>query len=84
MEEGIFHIKLLNGPVMGDISGMHHANSGQFYNRVECLIVVDSRALSETSKDPTSLVAIKCPISTELVREDPLVSDNVGALRSGN
>jgi hypothetical protein len=84
MEEGIFHAELLNGPVTGDSNGEHRANSGRFYNRAETLIVVDSGALSETSKDPTGLVAIKGPISTELVREDPLTSDNVEALRSGN
>jgi hypothetical protein len=84
MEEGIFHIELLNGPGMGDNSSEHRANSGQFYNRVEGLVVVDSGALSETPKDPMGLVAIKGPINTELVREDPLVGDNVRALRSGN
>jgi hypothetical protein len=30
------------------------------------------------------LVAIKGPVSTELVREYPLAGDNVGALRLGN
>jgi hypothetical protein len=84
MEEGIFHVELLNGPVMGESSGDHRANSGRFYNRAEGLIVVNSGALSETPKDPTGVVAIKGPISMELVREDPLTSDNVGALRSGN
>jgi hypothetical protein len=79
MEEGIFHIELLNGPSTGD-----HANSGRFYNRAEGLVVVDSGALSEIPKDPTGLVVIKGPVSTELVHEDPLVGDNVGALRSGN
>jgi hypothetical protein len=84
MEEGIFHVELLNGPVTGDNSGEHRANSGRFYNHAESLIVVNSGALSETSKDPTGLVAIKGPVSTELVREDPHVGDNVGALRPGN
>jgi hypothetical protein len=84
MEEGIFHIELLNGPVTGDSSGEHRANSGRFYNRAESLILVDSGALSETPKDPTGLVAIKRPVSTELVCEDPLADDNIGALRSGN
>jgi hypothetical protein len=84
MEEGIFHVELLNGPVTGDNSGEHRANSGRFYNRDESLIVVDSRALSETPKDPTGPVAIKGPVNTELVREDPLAGDNIGALRSGN
>jgi hypothetical protein len=84
MEESILHIELLNGPVMGDSSGEHRANGGRFHNRAESLIVVDSGALSETSKDPASLVAIEGPISAELVREDPFAGDDVGALRSWN
>jgi hypothetical protein len=59
-------------------------NGGQFHNRAESLIVVDSEALSETPKDPVSLVVIKGPVSAELVCEDPLTRDNIGALRSGN
>jgi hypothetical protein len=77
VKEGIFYVELLNGPGMGESRGEHHANSGQFYNRVDGLVVVDSGALSETPKDPTGLVAIKSPISTELVCEDPLAGDNV-------
>jgi hypothetical protein len=84
MEEGIFHIELLNGLDIGDTSGENLANSGRFYNRAKSLIVVDSEVLSETPKDPTGLIAIKGPISMKLVREDPLAGDNVGALRSGN
>jgi hypothetical protein len=84
VEEGIFHVKLLNGSVTGDSSGEHRANSDRFYNRAESLVIVDSGALSETLKDPTGLVAIKGPVSTKPVREDPLADDNVGALRSGN
>jgi hypothetical protein len=64
VEEGIFHIELRNGPVTGDRSGEHHVNSGQFYNRVESLIIVDSGVLSESPKDPTGLVMIKGPVST--------------------
>jgi hypothetical protein len=33
MEEGIFYVELLNGPVTGD-------SSGRFYNRAESLVVV--------------------------------------------
>jgi hypothetical protein len=84
VEESIFHVELLNGPVMGDSSGEHRVNSDRLYNRTESLVVVDSGALSETLKDPTGLLAIKGPVSTELVREDPLTGDNVGSLRSGN
>jgi hypothetical protein len=84
MQEGIVHIALLNGPVARDGSGEHHANGGQIHNQAESLIVVDPRVLSETSKDPASLIAIKGPISVELVREDPLTGDDVGALRPEN
>jgi hypothetical protein len=84
VEEDIFHVKLLNGPVTRDKSGEHRVNSDRFYNRAESLIVVDSRALSETPKDPTGLIVIKGPVSTELVREDPFAGDNVAALRPRN
>jgi hypothetical protein len=84
MEEGILHIELLNRPVMGDSSGEHRAHGGRFHNRAESLVVVDSGALSETLKDPTSLAAIEGPISAKLVREDPFAGDDVGALRSWN
>jgi hypothetical protein len=84
VEESIFHVELLNGLGTGDSSSEHHVNSGRFYNPAEDLIVVDSGALSENPKDPMGLVAIKGPVSTKLVREDPLAGDNVGALRSGN
>jgi hypothetical protein len=83
MEEDIFHVELLNMPGTGDSSSEHCANSGRFYNRAEGLIVVDPGALSETLKDPAGLIA-KGPVSTELVRKDPLASDNVGAMRLGN
>jgi hypothetical protein len=84
VEEDIFYVELLNRPGTGDSSSEHRANSGRFYNWVEGLTVVDSGALSETLKDSTGLAAIKDQVSTELVREDPLVGDNVRAMRSGN
>jgi hypothetical protein len=84
IEEDIFHVELLNGPGTGDSSSKHHVNSGRFYNWAEGLVVVDFGTLSETPKDPTSLVAINGPVSTELVREDSFAGDNVGALRMGN
>jgi hypothetical protein len=72
------------GQALGDSSGEHRVNSGRFHNWAEGLVVVDLGALRETLKDPTGLIAIKGPVSMELVRENPLADDNVGALRSGN
>jgi hypothetical protein len=84
IEESILHIELLNRLEMEYSSGEHRVHGGRFHNRAESLIVVDSGALSETLKDPASLVAIEGPISTELVCEDPFTSDNIGALRLWN
>jgi hypothetical protein len=84
VEEDIFHVELLNGLDTGDSSGDHRVNSARFHNWAEDLAIIDLGALSETLKDPTGLVVIKGPVNTELERENPLVSDNVGALRSGN
>jgi hypothetical protein len=72
------------GQALGDSSGEHRANSGRFHNWAEGLVVVDLGALRETLKDPTGIIAIKGPVSMELVRENPLAGDNVEALRSGN
>jgi hypothetical protein len=79
VKKGVLHIELLNWPVTGDNNSEHHANGGRFHNRAESLVLVDPRALSETPKDPASLVAIKRPIGTKLMRENPLSGDNVGA-----
>jgi hypothetical protein len=59
-------------------------HSGQLQNWIESLIVVNPGAPRETSEDPASLVAIKCPIREEPVREDPLIDDNIGATGSRN
>jgi hypothetical protein len=70
--------------VGGERGGEHSAHVGRFHNRAKSLVVVDSRALSETPKDPASLVAIEDPVSVKLVCEDPFASDDIGALRSWN
>jgi hypothetical protein len=40
--------------------------------------------LSESLEDPASLVAIKGSVGAKLVREDPLVGDDVGATGPGD
>jgi hypothetical protein len=84
VEEDVFHIELLNWPVAGDSNSEHRANGGQFHDRAESLVVVDPGALSETPENPSSPVAIKGPVGTKLVREDPLAGDDVGATGSGD
>jgi hypothetical protein len=73
MKKGILHIQLMEG------EGEDGPNSSELDDGGEGLIVVYSRALSEASKDPTSLVAVERAIRGELVPEDPLVVNHVGA-----
>jgi hypothetical protein len=51
-------------------------------HRVEGLIIVDIELVGEAVKDPTSLVPLQGDIGVELVIEDPIVSDDVGANRT--
>jgi hypothetical protein len=83
MDEGILHMELLNWIVTGDSNSEHRWNGGRFHNWVQSVIIVDPRTLSETLEDPTSLLAIKGPIDTKLVCEDPLASDDIGATGPG-
>jgi hypothetical protein len=84
MEKGVFHIELLNRPGVRCGESEHHADSSRFHNRAESLVVVHLRALSEAPKNPASLVAVESPIREELVCEDSLADDDVGATGLGN
>lgn len=51
------------------------ANSHRFHHWAESLIVVNTRLLSETPKNPSGLVPLQRAI--DLMSEDPLGGDNV-------
>jgi hypothetical protein len=84
VEKSVLHVELLNWLVTGNSNGEYRAHGGQFHNRAECLIVVHTRALSETPEDPTSLVAIEGAVGAKLVDEDSLAGDDVRATRPKN
>jgi hypothetical protein len=84
MEEDVFHIELLERPVMGGSNSEHRAHGGQFDNQVESLIVVHTRALREPPEDPASLVAVESPVRERLVGKNPFIGDDVGATRPVN
>jgi hypothetical protein len=62
VEEDVLHIELLNQLVVGGSSGEHHSDDGRFHNQAKNLVVVNPRALCETSEDLASLVAIERPV----------------------
>jgi hypothetical protein len=77
MEKSVLHFELLNRLVTGNSNGEHCAHGGRFHNRAERLILVHTRALSETPEDPTSLVAIEGAVDAKLVGENPLAGDDI-------
>jgi hypothetical protein len=84
MEKSILHIKLMDRPRAGQCQGEDHPNSGWLDNWTKCLIIINPRALCETTEDPASLVAVKRAIRLELVTENPLASDEVDTRGAGH
>jgi hypothetical protein len=69
----------MNRPGAGDGQGEDGADRGRLDHRAEGLIIVDVGSLGEAVKNPASLVPFQGTIGIELVLENPLVGDDVGA-----
>jgi hypothetical protein len=69
----------MNRPGAGDSQGVDGADRGQLDHRAEGLIVVDAGSLGEATKNPASLVSFRGAVGIELVLENPLADDDVGA-----
>jgi hypothetical protein len=67
MEEGILDVELMDRPVAGEGEGESGADSGEFDDGAEGLVVVYSGALGEAPKDPTGLVAVEGAVRGQLV-----------------
>jgi hypothetical protein len=57
MEESIFYIELVNGPLRRDGYTEYCANGARLNNRRESFIVVNPMLLRETATNPTSFIA---------------------------
>jgi hypothetical protein len=77
MEEGVLHIKLMNRPVPGVSQGEDSANGGRLDDRAECLVIVNTRSLCKSAKDPTGFVSVQGAISMELMLEYPFPSNHI-------
>jgi hypothetical protein len=84
MKESVLHVKLMNWPIPGVSQGEDGADSSWFDDRAECLVVVNTGALSEATKDPTGFVPVEKTISMKLVAEDPFSSDHICLSRTLN
>jgi hypothetical protein len=81
MQERILHSELVNRPGVGDGQGEHGADHGWLDHRAKGLIIVDARSLGEAVKNPVSHVPVQGDIEIELVHENPLAGDDIGANR---
>ena len=79
MQESILDIKLMNRPILRESNCEHCANGSRLDHGTEGLIKINSKTLSETSKNPTSLLSLKRTISTILMAINPLVGHNIGS-----
>jgi hypothetical protein len=79
VQEGILDVQLVDRLVLGEGDGEDGPNDGELDDGAEYLVVFHSGALSETLKDSTGLVPIQGAVRLELVAEDSLVGDHVGA-----
>jgi hypothetical protein len=78
MREHILDIQLMNRPLTRKTQTEHSADGGKLNDRAESLGKVNLRALSESSEDPTSLIAVKGAIWIEFVLENPFIGDDIG------
>jgi hypothetical protein len=69
----------MNRSGAGDDQGEDGADRERLDHRAEGLIVVDAGSLGEAAKNPASLVPFQGTVGIELVLENPLASDDVGA-----
>jgi hypothetical protein len=54
-------------------------DGGELDDGAESIVVVHSRTLGESSKDPTDLVAVEGAVQGQLVAKETLAGDHVGA-----
>jgi hypothetical protein len=64
---------------MRESKGQDGANCHGLHNGAESLIIINIGTLCEPMKNPAELLTLECPVSLEVVLEDPLAGDNIGA-----
>jgi len=72
MEEDILHVELMNKPTSGESQRKHCTHRSRHDHRTEGLSKIHTRTLSETPKNPSSLVALEAAVKLELMLVDPL------------
>jgi hypothetical protein len=53
MQERIFHIQLVNGPVLRESQRKNHSDCRGLDHRAECLVIINARPLCEARDSPS-------------------------------
>jgi hypothetical protein len=77
-------IELFNWPPARCNQREHRANGGMLHNRCEGFAKVDSRALTEVTDNPSSLVLVEGAIEVEFLFENPFARDDMSSWRLPN
>jgi len=81
IKEGIFDIKLRNGPSTNRGHSKESANSGHVSHRSKCLIIITTILLLKTTSNKTSLITLERAIRASLDLINPLARDGTSMRR---
>jgi hypothetical protein len=77
MKKCILDIELVHGPRPRESQRENRVHCSRLHHWTESLGIVHTRMLTEPPKDPTSLVALQCTISTALDGPNPLAGHHI-------
>ena len=84
VKKGILHVQLVDRPLTRSSDAEDDPNRGRLDDGAERLVVVDAVSLGEAADNPMSPMTSQRDVGVELVLEDPLAGDDVGARRPGD
>lgn len=84
MEKCVLDVQLMNRPVAGDRKAENSVDGSRLDDGAESFVEVDAGTLGKAAKHPAGLVPVEGAVGLELVLEEPLAGDDVGATWTRN
>jgi hypothetical protein len=84
MQEGIFHVQLMNLPCFRCGNADNNSDGGWFDDGAERFFIVDAMLLSEPMYDPVSFISCKGTVRVVFVLKDALSRNNICTCRFRN
>jgi hypothetical protein len=84
MKEGILDVQLMNGPGVHASDAQDETDCGRLHHGAECLTIVHTLLLRESTDHPSCLVTGERAIRIEFVVKNPLPGNHVDTCRTRN